>query len=386
MQKRLGLLILAVLLVSFFTAFGNNTAQAATQTFPQTGYTVSDEHGFLAYWNKSGGLAIFGYPISPERQEVNPADGKTYWVQWFERNRFEWHPENRGTKYEIQLGLLGKQLTKGRENETPFKAVPAVPTTANLTYFAATGHTLRGNFKATWEKYGGLEQFGYPLTEDFAERNPEDNKVYSVQWFERARFEYHPENIAPNDVLLGLLGKQALNPPTTQPTSTPSTSPSPSPNPSASPNPSPSPSPNPSPSPSPSPSPNPGATVIPTVDLPLPTDAKPIPLTQAEFDNLKKDLSVLRWDDLKFGYFTSKKSVNEVANFMRSALSGAGCALVVDINIQGAVGLTCNRGNLNAVLVIDQIRPETLNVTPFKGKDVTVGDSFIFIYHGIGKS
>jgi hypothetical protein len=31
-------------------------------------------------------------------------------VQYFERNRFEYHPENAGTPYEIQLGLLGGDL------------------------------------------------------------------------------------------------------------------------------------------------------------------------------------------------------------------------------------------------------------------------------------
>jgi hypothetical protein len=40
---------------------------------------------------------------------VNPADRKEYTVQYFERARFEWHPETRGTLYEVQLGLLGTQ-------------------------------------------------------------------------------------------------------------------------------------------------------------------------------------------------------------------------------------------------------------------------------------
>ncbi|CAA9557420.1 MAG: hypothetical protein AVDCRST_MAG18-791 [uncultured Thermomicrobiales bacterium] len=35
----------------------------------------------------------------------------------------------------------------------------------------------------------------------------EDGKQYRVQWFERARFEYHPENAAPNDILLGQFGR-----------------------------------------------------------------------------------------------------------------------------------------------------------------------------------
>ena len=43
-------------------------------------------------------------------QEVNPADGKTYTVQYFERARFEYHPEHKGTPFEVQLGLLGNQV------------------------------------------------------------------------------------------------------------------------------------------------------------------------------------------------------------------------------------------------------------------------------------
>ena len=47
--------------------------------------------------------------------------------------------------------------------------------------------------------------FGYPITEEIAEGE------LTVQYFERARFEHHPENQPPYDVLLGLLGREALN-------------------------------------------------------------------------------------------------------------------------------------------------------------------------------
>jgi len=39
---------------------------------------------------------------------------------------------------------------------------------------------------------------------------PTDGKRYMVQYFERARLEHHPENMAPNEVFLGLLGYQVL--------------------------------------------------------------------------------------------------------------------------------------------------------------------------------
>ncbi|HEU5424150.1 MAG TPA: murein L,D-transpeptidase, partial [Nitrolancea sp.] len=59
-------------------------------------------------------LAVFGYPISEEFQEQNPADGKMYTVQYFERARFEYHPEFKGTPYEVELGLLGRQTMPRR--------------------------------------------------------------------------------------------------------------------------------------------------------------------------------------------------------------------------------------------------------------------------------
>ena len=53
---------------------------------------------------------------------------------------------------------------------------------------------------------GGLTQQGYPISEEFTEISPLDGKPYLVQYFERAVFEYHPENKAPYDVLLSQLG------------------------------------------------------------------------------------------------------------------------------------------------------------------------------------
>ena len=40
-------------------------------------------------------------------------------VQYFERNRIEYHPENQGTKYEFQLGLLGVEQFTALYDYTP---------------------------------------------------------------------------------------------------------------------------------------------------------------------------------------------------------------------------------------------------------------------------
>ena len=72
--------------------------------------------------------------------------------------------------------------------------------------FAATGHSVCGAFLTYWDTHGGLEQQGYPISEPFSEISPLDGKAYTVQYFERAVFERHPENAPPYDVLLAQLG------------------------------------------------------------------------------------------------------------------------------------------------------------------------------------
>jgi hypothetical protein len=93
----------------------------------------------------------------------------------------------------------------------PTAGVPN-PNLPGVAYFSETQHTLRGIFSGYWERYGGLAQFGFPLTEEYSEVSETDGKTYTVQYFERARFEHHPENAGtPYEVLLGLLGSEVLH-------------------------------------------------------------------------------------------------------------------------------------------------------------------------------
>ena len=57
-----------------------------------------------------------------------------------------------------------------------------------------------------------LALFGYPISEPQMEQGA-DGTMYLTQWFERARFEYHPGNAAPYTVLLGRLGAEMLTAP-----------------------------------------------------------------------------------------------------------------------------------------------------------------------------
>jgi hypothetical protein len=72
--------------------------------------------------------------------------------------------------------------------------------------FPQTGKTVCGRFLRYWLENGGLRQQGYPISGEFQERSDLNGQTYTVQYFERAVFEHHPENQPPNDVLLSQLG------------------------------------------------------------------------------------------------------------------------------------------------------------------------------------
>ncbi len=167
-----------------------------------TGQTASGI--FLSYWQQHGGLLQQGYPISGVFGEQSDLDGHIYTVQYFERGVFEYHPENKGTPYEVLLAQLGtfqyqQKYPNGAPNQRPNQD-------AGTVFFPQTGKHLGGTFFQYWQEHGGLLQQGYPISEEFTEVSDLDGRPYTVQYFERAVFEWHPENPAPYNVLLSQLG------------------------------------------------------------------------------------------------------------------------------------------------------------------------------------
>ena len=177
------------------------SGQPGGRYFSETGHWL--RYGFLAYWNQFGGLPVFGYPITDEY-----TDAQTQFVtQYFERARFEWHPGAWPARFDVELGLLGDELAQrqGLMNTTPFQPLVA-GNDANCTYYAPTGHRLCFGFRDFWNQHGGLAIYGYPISEEFTENG------YTVQYFERQRLEYHPNNSPAWQVEGGLLGSQLLPP------------------------------------------------------------------------------------------------------------------------------------------------------------------------------
>lgn len=100
------------------TPFQRATPSGSGQYFAVTGHNLSGK--LLDYWQKHGGLPIYGYPISEQFTETSKSDGKDYAVQYFERNRLELHPELAGISYEVQLGLLGSELLDAQGGPAAF--------------------------------------------------------------------------------------------------------------------------------------------------------------------------------------------------------------------------------------------------------------------------
>lgn len=210
MQRiRRSLILMFMLIVGVQPTHGY--AQTERRCFDVPGITDCIEGRFREFWEQNGGLPVFGYPISAALQQQT-AEG-VFLTQYFERNRFEAHPEN-ARPYDVLLGRLGVDaLMKQNRDWTTFpRAASSIPH-----FFTETGHAIGHEpFWDYWSTHGlefdgkagtsfqeSLALFGLPLSEPQQERNSSGDTVVT-QWFERARFEDHGSK----GVLLGLLGNE----------------------------------------------------------------------------------------------------------------------------------------------------------------------------------
>jgi predicted deacylase len=131
------------------------------------------------FWKAHGGAERFGLPLAPAVNE----NGITR--QFFESAAIELHPDQANTPYLVQLAPLGRAAAG--------QGFPPVDAPQDAQFFPETGHTLRAGFQRYWEQGGGLQLFGFPLSEEF-EATTADGQHHTVQYFERAVFAYYPED------------------------------------------------------------------------------------------------------------------------------------------------------------------------------------------------
>ncbi len=216
---------------------GSVQAQNQQHCFAETGLCV--EGRFLDFWRANGALPVFGYPVSVVQADT--VEGRQVQLQWFERTRFELHPENT-PPFDVLLGRVGAERLQQLERDWQSEPRESGPKPGCL-WFAQTGHNVCNQagtlgFRNYWQSHGLQDQqltafqrslalFGQPLTDAQLETSRSDNRSYLTQWFERARLEWHPENPNQFKVLLGLLGAELRTVPQSPPITTPTPTPTP---------------------------------------------------------------------------------------------------------------------------------------------------------------
>ncbi|RLC61205.1 MAG: hypothetical protein DRI48_11020 [Chloroflexi bacterium] len=189
------LVVAAALISSIFITLQRSSEVAHSQSpateceyFTETGHWVCDE--FLEYFNTRGGAEIFGYPRT--KRFTDPERGLE--VQYFQRARMELHPYN-PEPYKVLLGLLVDELGYR------FPKATDIPPNGPLHhYFAETGYVVSYAFLDYFREKGGLDIFGYPRSEFMYEEG------YIVQYFQRARMEWHPEIVSGPQMRLTNIG------------------------------------------------------------------------------------------------------------------------------------------------------------------------------------
>jgi hypothetical protein len=161
--------------------------------FPETGQWL--RAAFLEFYERNGGKEMFGLPISGVFEESGIP------VQYFQRARFEWRQEL-APGFQVSLGKLGKEIHGPAE---PPVANLATPWDPSQRYFPQTGHIVSNAFLTFFDRHGGETMLGFPL----GEAGVENGTI--MQYFEKARLEWHPGNPEAYRVQLGLIGEEIFN-------------------------------------------------------------------------------------------------------------------------------------------------------------------------------
>jgi hypothetical protein len=150
-------------------------AQVNERYFPETGHYVRGD--FLDFYqNNPESLLLYGYPIT----DAFPRAEDGLIIQYFERARFELHP-GAPNGLRVKLSPLGYYL---------HDSGPPLPLPKNFPpckKFPGIEFQVCYAFLDFFNEHGGVEQFGYP------DSNFELRDERIVQYFQNARFEWHPE-------------------------------------------------------------------------------------------------------------------------------------------------------------------------------------------------
>jgi hypothetical protein len=199
--------LLALVLGAGAAQAGGN---ATGRYFPDTGQWLRG--GFVQYWNTNGGAAVFGSPITPERNQRDSA-GRTYTEQYLVNAVLEYHanlPKGR----QIVQAPLGRLRYAAIYPGQGYRALNVNNAGGGPSrYFSETGAFLGGGFLTWWQGHHGAQTLGAPITGEFSEDDPTTRKPHMVQYFEFGELQYRPENRNTRNALIAPLplGRLWLN-------------------------------------------------------------------------------------------------------------------------------------------------------------------------------
>ena len=152
-----------------------NQPAPALRYFADSGHIL--QGGFRDFWESRQGDILLGLPLTEEFAEQY-TDGALETVQYFERGVLEYHPD----------APAGHQITLRECGDHPARRAPIHPARPARRPGVPGDRLCRGRrVLALLARHGRRAHFGNPLSPPVIE----DGRT--VQYFERARFESHPE-------------------------------------------------------------------------------------------------------------------------------------------------------------------------------------------------
>jgi hypothetical protein len=203
----------------FMLLLGNQgvavTQVERTRYFDETGQWVTGD--FLDFYERvPEPEKLYGNPITPAFDSSLSKDPSGTIIQYFEKARFELHPENLAY-LRVTLTRLGEYFYQ-HDDIKPSTRYQKSPYACQS--FSEDRPPVCYEFLQYFNLNDGVAQFGYPISELVIYENR------SVQYFERAVFEWYPEQSGGEIVALADLGTRYFyaigeNPPLLDPDSIP---------------------------------------------------------------------------------------------------------------------------------------------------------------------
>ena len=187
MRKRFAALFVTILLLGA-SQISAGAQEQGFKYFSETGHNVRGQ--FLVFYSQNpNATLLYGYPITEEFINQDAIR-----IQYFQRARFELHPELPQGQRVILTRLGTATYTSSGRLDVPGKGLACRK-------FPETGVSVCFDFLGFFDSYGGLGQFGYPISEF------EYHEGRVVQYFEYARLEWQPARPEGQRVVVSDLGR-----------------------------------------------------------------------------------------------------------------------------------------------------------------------------------